>query len=325
MPPQFQFEDPPPYGNVEQLSPLVRRVVANNPSMFTYHGSGTFIIGPSGNSDHVAIIDAGPADDDHVEAVLRAVEGQRVPHLLVPTTPPPHSPATAAIHAATGAPTFGFDPHPPEAIRAHDERVRKAIEAGEEPESEDGEGAGARDFVPDVVTRDGDVVAGQGFTFEALHTPGHISNHLCFALQEEDTLFTGDHVMGWSTTVVPAPDGDLNHYLANLRRLLERPEAIYRPTHGPAITNPVSYVSSLIEHREHRERQIIDALANGPRNIESIVADLYADVDKKLHKAAAAVVYAHLLALSRSGRAVTDGTTGDSADDSAWKADWGLV
>ena len=203
--------------------------------------------------------------------------------------------------------------------------MRKAIEAGEEPESEDGEGAGDRDFVPDVVTRDGDVVAGQGFTFEALHTPGHISNHLCFALQEEDTLFTGDHVMGWSTTVVPAPDGDLNHYLANLRRLLERPEAIYRPTHGPAITNPVGYVSSLIEHREHRERQIIDALANGPRNIESIVDDLYADVDKKLHKAAAAVVYAHLLALSRSGRAVTDGTTGDSADDSAWKADWGLV
>ena len=155
--------------------------------------------------------------------------------------------------------------------------------------------------------------------------PGHISNHLCFALQEEDTLFTGDHVMGWSTTVVPAPDGDLNHYLANLRRLLERPEAIYRPTHGPAITSPVSYVSSLIEHREHRERQIIDALANGPRNIESIVADLYTDVDKKLHKAAAAVVYAHLLALSRSGRAVTDGTTGDSADDSAWKADWSLA
>ena len=325
MPPQFQFEDPPPYGNVEQLSPLVRRVVANNPSMFTYHGSGTFIIGPSGNSDQVAIIDAGPADDDHVEAVLRAVEGQRDTHLLVTHTHPDHSPATAAIQAATGAPTFGFGPHPPEAIRAHDERVRKAIEAGEEPESEDGEGAGDRDFVPDVVTGDGDVVAGQGFTFEALHTPGHISNHLCFALQEEDTLFTGDHVMGWSTTVVPAPDGDLNHYLANLRRLLERPEAIYRPTHGPAITNPVGYVSSLIEHREHREHQIIDALANGPRNIESIVADLYADVDKKLHKAAAAVVYAHLLALSRSGLAVTDGTTGDSADDSAWKADWSLV
>ena len=147
MSPQFQFEDPPPYGNVEQLSPLVRRVVANNPSMFTYHGSGTFIIGPSGNSDHVAIIDAGPADDDHVEAVLRAVEGQRVTHLLVTHTHPDHSPATAAIQAVTGAPTFGFGPHPPEAIRAHDERVRKAIEAGEEPESEDGEGAGDRDFV----------------------------------------------------------------------------------------------------------------------------------------------------------------------------------
>ncbi len=325
MPPEFRFEDAPRYGEVEQLSPLVRRVVANNPSKFTYHGSGTFIIGPSGNSDQVAIIDAGPSDDDHVAAVLRAVDGQRVTHLLVTHTHPDHSPATAAIQATTGAPSFGFGPHPPEAIRAHDERVRKAIEAGEEPESEDGEGAGDRDFVPDMVTGDGDIIAGQGFTFEALHTPGHISNHLCFSLREENTLFTGDHVMGWSTTVVPAPDGDLNDYLANLRRLLNRPETTYRPTHGPAITDPVSYVSSLIEHREHREHQIVDALADGPRDIESIVADLYADVDEKLHKAAAAVVYAHLLALSRAGRATTDGAAGDPADDPIWKTDWRLV
>ncbi|SVB03925.1 uncharacterized protein METZ01_LOCUS156779 [marine metagenome] len=325
MPPEFQFEDTPPYGEVEQLSPLVRRVMARNPSKFTYHGSGTFIIGPSGNSNHVAIIDAGPADDDHVAAVLKAVDGQRVTHLLVTHTHPDHSPATAAIQEATGAPSFGFGPHPAEAIRAHDERVRKAIEAGEEPESEDGEGAGDRYFVPDVVTGDGDIITDQGFTFEALHTPGHISNHLCFALREEDTLFTGDHVMGWSTTVVPAPDGDLNDYMANLRRLLDRPETIYRPTHGPAITSPVTYVSALIGHREHRERQIIDALTHGPRDIESIVADLYADVDEKLHKAAAAVVYAHLLALSRAGRAITDGAEEDTLGDLAWKADWRLV
>jgi glyoxylase-like metal-dependent hydrolase (beta-lactamase superfamily II) len=131
--------------------------------------------------------------------------------------------------------------------------------------------------------------------------------------------------MGWSTTVVPAPDGDLNDYLANLRRLLDRPETIYRPTHGPAITNPVTYVSSLIEHREHRERQIVDVLAGGPCDIESIVADLYADVDEKLHKAAGAVVYAHLLALSRVGRVVTDGATDGDADGSTWKADWRLT
>ena len=174
--------------------------------------------------------------------------------------------------------------------------------------------------MPDVATVDGDVIVGDGFTFEALHTPGHISNHLCFALREEATLFTGDHVMGWSTSVIPAPDGDLNDYLANLRRLLHRSETTYRPTHGPAITDPVPYVAALVEHREMRERQIVDALADGPRDITSLVAEMYADVDKKLHLAAGASVYAHLLALSRSGRAerLAD-------DDSDWKSDWRLV
>ncbi|GIT46031.1 MAG: hypothetical protein Ct9H300mP12_06160 [Acidimicrobiales bacterium] len=148
-------------------------------------------------------------------------------------------------------------------------------------------------------------MAGQGFTFEALHTPGHISNHLCFALQEEDTLFTGDHVMGWSTTVVPAPDGDPNHYLANLRPLLERPEAIYRPTHGPAITNPVSYVSSLIKHREHRERQIIDALnPKDPATLSPSWPTCTPTLTRNSTRRRRALVYAHLLALSRSGRAV---------------------
>ena len=329
MPPEFRYEDAPPYGEVEQLSPLVRRVVARNPSKFTYHGSGTFIIGPAPSANpngNVAIIDPGPADDDHVAALLEAVEGQRVTHLLITHTHPDHSPATAAVQEATGATSYGFGPHPVEAIRAYDERVRKAIEAGEEPESEDGEGAGDRNFVPDVVTSDGDVITGEGFTFEALHTPGHISNHLCFALREEATLFTGDHVMGWSTTVVPAPDGDLNDYLANLRRLLDRPETLYRPTHGPAITDPIRYVAALIDHREMREGQIVDALGAGPRGIESIVAELYADVDEKLHKAAAAVVYAHLLALSRAGRAVAETDPEDDGGASSdWKADWRLV
>ena len=320
MAPEFSTEETPPYGEVEQVSPLVRRVVANNPSRFTYHGSGTFIVGPATGGD-VAIIDPGPADDDHVAALLRAVEGQSVTHLLITHTHPDHSPAAAAVKAATGAVTHGFGPHPAEAIRAHDERVRRAIEAGEEPEADDGEGSGDRDFVPDVVTTDGDVITGAGFTFEALHTPGHISNHLCFAFREEATLFTGDHVMGWSTSVVPAPDGDLNDYLENLERLLDRPETTYRPTHGPAITDPIPYVSALIEHRRMRERQIVDALADGPRDIISIVEGLYADIDPKLHKAAGASVYAHLLALSRAGR-VDSLASGDESD---WKADWRLA
>ncbi|MEE2958722.1 MAG: MBL fold metallo-hydrolase [Actinomycetota bacterium] len=323
MPPEFRTEEAPPYGSVEQVSPLVRRVVACNPSKFTYHGTGTFIVGPPSGGE-VAIVDAGPDDDEHVAAVLQAVDGQRVTHLLVTHTHPDHSPATTAVAETTGATTFGFGPHPPEAIAAHDERVRRAIEKGEEPEPEDGEGAGDRDFVPEVLVGDGDVLDGDGFAFEVLHTPGHISNHLCFALREETTLFTGDHVMGWSTTVVPAPDGDLNHYLANLRRLLNRPEATYRPTHGPAITDPVPYVQALIEHREMRDHQIAAALAAGPRDIPSIVNELYVGLHEDLLKAAGASVYAHLVAMQRAGRAVADARDVDDGDGD-WKADWHLV
>jgi glyoxylase-like metal-dependent hydrolase (beta-lactamase superfamily II) len=230
----FLTEDEPPYGAVEQVSPLVRRVVARNPSRFTYHGTGTFILGPP-EGGRVAVVDAGPDDADHVAAVLAAVEGQEVTHLLVTHTHPDHSPATAAVQAATSAPTFGFGPHPEAAVRAHEERKRRAVEAGEEPESDDGEGGGDLGFVPDHAVVDGDVLEGDGLTIECLHTPGHISNHVCFSFAEESTLFSGDHVMGWSTSVIPAPDGDLNDYLANLRRLVGRDEARYRPTHGPAI------------------------------------------------------------------------------------------
>lgn len=321
MPPDFRFEDNPVYGAVEQISPMVRRVVACNPSKFTYHGTGTFIVGPA-SGGQVAIVDPGPDDKEHVEAVLRAVKNQQVTHLLVTHTHPDHSPATTAIKDATGATAFGFGPHPPEALAAHDERVRHAIEVGDEPEPEDGEGSGDRDFNPDVTTGDGDVIEGAGFTFEALHTPGHISNHLCFSLKEEETLFTGDHVMGWSTTVIPAPDGDLNDYLANLRRLLHRPETTYRPTHGTSISDPIPFVSALIEHREMREQQIIGALARRPQSITDLVAELYADVDKDLHKAAGASVYAHLLALSRAGLAVSEAGDGSQND---WEGSWRLI
>ncbi len=305
-------EDTPPYGRVERLSPLVRRLVADNPSRFTYHGTGTFLVGPEGGD--VAIIDPGPDDDAHVEALLAAVEGQAVTHILVTHTHPDHSPATAAVKAATGATTYGYGPHPEAATRAHKERVRLAIEAGEEPEPEDGEGAGDTDFLPDVEVRDTDVVAGEGFTFECLHTPGHISNHVCYALAEEDTLFTGDHVMGWSTTVIPAPDGDLGDYMDGLRRLLGRTEVLYRPTHGPAITEPRPLVAALLDHRQEREDQIVAALAGGPSTIASLVADIYADVDESLHKAAGASVFAHLLALERSGRATADPTPEPEAE-----------
>ncbi len=298
-------EEPPEYGQVEQVSPLVRRIVAENPSRFTYHGTGTFIVGP-GCGGEVAIIDPGPADNAHVSALLAAVEGQAVTHILVTHTHPDHSPATAAVKAATGATTYGFGPHPEAAIKAHEERVQQATEAGEDPEPDDGEGGGDTDFVPDEAIVDADVVAGEHFTFECLHTPGHISNHLCFAMAEEQTLFTGDHVMGWSTTVIPAPDGDLADYMDGLSRLLGRSETTYRPTHGPAITDPVPFVAALLSHRLHREEQIVAALGAGPMDIAALVGDIYSDIDEALYQAAGASVFAHLLALQRKGRATAD-------------------
>ena len=311
------FEEKPPYGVTEQISPLVRRVMAENPSVFTYYGTGTFIIGPP-EGGTVAIIDPGPKEDSHIEALLKAVEGQKVSHLLITHTHPDHSPAAAAIKEATGASTFGFGSHPEISIKAYETRVAKAIEEGKEPEPEDGEGAGDRDFVPDIFVSDGERLEGNGFTFEALHTPGHISNHLCFSLEEENTLFSGDHVMGWSTTVIPAPDGDLNDYLKNMERLTHRSDETYRPTHGPPIKNPVPYVEALIAHRENRSQQILSELAKKPVPIMSIVEEIYKHVDKELHKPAAASVYAHLLALQKEGR-----VTSENAED--FKSCWELT
>ena len=200
------------YGAVAQVSPLIRRVIAHNPSVFTFHGTGTYIVGHG----KVAIIDAGPDLAQHVDAVLAAVRGETVTHLIVTHTHIDHSPATRHIKAATGAETYGFGPHG----------------GGEGPAVEEG---ADRDFVPDHRLADGAVVAGDGWTLEAVHTPGHTSNHLCFALAEERALFSGDHVMGWSTTVVSPPDGDMGAYMVSLEKLKGRDEETYWPTHGPPI------------------------------------------------------------------------------------------
>ena len=292
MAPVFLTEEPPTYGVVQSVSPMVRRIVAKNPSKFTYHGTGTYIIGdPNGNE--LAVIDPGPRDDAHLAALLDAIGNKNVSHILVTHTHPDHSPAATSLSEITSSPTYGFGKHPLAAAKKPD--------GLDETQQDDLEGRGDTDFVPDVEIGNGDVIVGEGFTFEALHTPGHISNHLCFSLEEESTLFTGDHVMGWSTTVIPAPDGNLSHYLSNLRRLLERSEMIYRPTHGPAIEDPLPFVNSLIKHREERTTQIIAAINKEPKTVKELVNDIYSDVDESLHKAAGSSVYAHLLDLARIG------------------------
>jgi glyoxylase-like metal-dependent hydrolase (beta-lactamase superfamily II) len=311
---QFNQDFSPTYGEVVELSPLIRRVVARNPNPFTFTGTGVYLVGRG----EVAVIDPGPTLDDHLDAVLGALEpGERIGHLLVTHTHTDHTAAVPRMVERTGAPTYGFGPHGP--VPAEDpldkvsfdehftDEERAAFEKAwrETPDELKREGPD-QDFAPDVEVSDGDVIAGPGWTMEAVHTPGHTSNHVCFGLREEQVLFTGDHVMGWSTSVISPPDGDLFDYLNSLRKLLDRRDRRYWPTHGPAIDNPQDYVQSFLDHRLHRERQIIVALEAGPTTIKAVVPSMYADVDKRLWRAAANSVYAHLLALHREGRVTVE-------------------
>lgn len=280
------------YGETETLSPLIRRVVARNPSPFTFKGTGTYIVGRG----KVAIIDPGPAQDDHVAAVLGAVAHETVTHILVTHTHLDHSPATAAVKQATGARSFGFGPHG--SGRAED---RAGVERGVVEEG------GDHDFRPDVVMRDGDAVRGSDWTLVAVETPGHTSNHLCFALPEGKVLFTGDHVMGWSTSVIAPPDGDMGAYLRSLDKLLERDDARYWPTHGPAIDDPKPYVRAFIAHRQERADAILARLKAGDRTIPEIVARVYVGLDPRLVTAAGRSVLAHLIEMIERGVALSDG------------------
>lgn len=300
-------ESAPEYGVVEWMSPLVRRVMAHNPSRFTYHGSGTYLVGRGS----VAVIDPGPASWPHVEAVLRALEpGEVISHILVTHTHSDHSPGAQLLQERLPALTHGFGPHgavpvddPTDVITFGDPEADGTSAVAKPVGDELREGADTS-FVPDVVLPDGATVAGDGWTIRAVHTPGHTSNHLCFDLVEEGTLFTGDHVMGWSTSVIGPPDGSLGQYLSSLRLLLDRPDLQYRPTHGPAITQPRALVSAYLAHRLERTEQIVAALRQGPATIATLVPSIYASVSKALWRPAAASMYAHLLHLVDGGRVV---------------------
>ena len=279
---EFSFE----YGRLEPVAPGVRRILARNPSPFTFKGTGTYVVGHG----EVAVIDPGPDLDDHVAALLAGLEGEQVTHILITHTHRDHSPAAKALKAVTGAPTYGFGPH------AGGRRGDTAVEEG-----------GDWDFTPDVRVRDGDEIDGAGWRFEAVHTPGHTSNHLCFALPEEGILFSGDHVMGWSTSVVAPPDGDMSAYMGSLDKLLGRSDQVYWPTHGPAILAPQPHVRAFLAHRREREAGILDCLAGGPRHIVEIVPKLYIGLAPGLHRAAGRSVHAHLLDLVSRGVVAADG------------------
>jgi glyoxylase-like metal-dependent hydrolase (beta-lactamase superfamily II) len=271
----FAFE----YGRLEAVAPGVRRIIAKNPGPFTFRGTGTYVVGDGA----VAVIDPGPDLAEHVAALLASLAGERISHILVTHTHRDHSPAARAVKEATGAPTYGFGPH----------AGGRRGEAGS-PGTEEG---GDWDFVPDIVVHDGDEIAGDKWRFAAVHTPGHTSNHLCFALPDSGILFSGDHVMGWSTSVIAPPDGDMAAYMASLDKLLPRADSVYWPTHGPAITEPQRHVAAFIAHRREREAGVLDCLRAGIETVDAMVARLYLGLDPALRPAAGRSVLAHLIDL----------------------------
>jgi glyoxylase-like metal-dependent hydrolase (beta-lactamase superfamily II) len=288
MPIAFRHEPRVTYGVVQTLSPLIRRIVANNGGPFTYYGTGTYVLGHG----RVAIVDPGPALAEHVDALLSALAAndETVSHQLITHTHNDHSPAARLVRERTGAPTYGFGPH---GLGQYERG--STVEAGADMA-----------FEPDVRLGDGDTVDGDGWSVTCVHTPGHCSNHLCYSIGQERTLLTGDHVMGWSTSVISPPDGDMGDYMASLERLLERDDRTYLPAHGPAVTETEPFVRSLIEHRRERERQILSCLAQGIGRISDMVPRMYAGTDKILYPAAARSVFAHVIHMLERGMLACD-------------------
>lgn len=283
------------YAVLDQLEPGIARVLAHNPSAFTYTGTQTYLVGDA----EIAVIDPGPNMPEHLAALVEAIGGRPVVAILCTHTHRDHSPAARPLADATGAPIIGcvplvLDDAGPRADAAFD-----------------------RDYAPDRVLEDGEAIEVEGRRLTAVATPGHTSNHLCFADEASGALFTGDHVMGWSTTVVFPPDGDMAAYMASLARLQQRDDRIYYPAHGPPITNPRQLVRGFIGHRMQRERQILSLLEAGDRTISEIVAAAYPGLDPRLTIAAGGSVFAHLLDLEARGIVVGDGETWKRASQTA--------
>jgi glyoxylase-like metal-dependent hydrolase (beta-lactamase superfamily II) len=277
-------------GRPEQVMPGVRRLLADNPGPFTFKGTLTYIVGRG----RVAIIDPGPLDETHIAALLDAVRGETVTHILVTHTHRDHSPAAAFIKAATGAKTYAEGPH----------RAARPLFIGE---ARPLDASGDRDFVPDVALADGEVVDGSGWALEAVTTPGHTANHMAFALKGTDALFSGDHVMAWSTPVVAPPDGAMSDYMASLEKLARRNETIYFPGHGGPVKDAPAFVQHYIRHRKAREAALLAALGEGEADIPALVAAIYVGLDPRLTKAAGLSVLAHLEDMVARGVVLTRG------------------
>lgn len=277
------------YGRTDQVSPLIQRLVAPNPGPFTFTGTGVYIVGRTEPGARVAVIDPGPVDPAHEAELRAAVEGRTVSHVLVTHTHRDHVPLARPFAEKTGAVVLAARPP-----------VRETHASGGLDEEEDA------DFAPDRILVGGEVIEGDGWTLEAVATPGHASNHLAFALREENALFSGDHVMGWSTTVVAPPDGNMADYMQSLDAVIARSFSTLYPTHGAPITEPEPFLQAYREHRVRRESQVLKRLEAGDETIEQMLPRLYVGIDKRLWPAAALSVLAHLIKLCREGRVAAD-------------------
>jgi glyoxylase-like metal-dependent hydrolase (beta-lactamase superfamily II) len=282
------------YGACDQVSPLIRRVVANNPGPFTYLGTGTYIVGKG----QVAVIDPGPDLPEHLDALMAALEGETVTHILVTHHHSDHSPLARPLQEKTGAKIYGC------AVGGQAAESTVITEAGHDLA-----------FTPDIdICGGGAVFEGPGWTLEAIATPGHTSNHICFALREENALFSGDHIMGWSTTVVSPPDGDMTAYMQSLDLVKARNFTTLWPTHGPPVLEVEPFIAAYIAHRRAREAQVLKAVTEGHGRIKDMVPVLYAETDKRLWPAAARSVLGHMIDLERRGIVMTDGVPGLDSD-----------
>ncbi|PVE50023.1 MBL fold metallo-hydrolase [Rhizobium rhizogenes] len=288
--PAFDLEFQPAYGTAVKVAENVQRLTVNNPSAFTFHGTNSYIVG-----DHsVAVIDPGPEDEAHFQALMRALEGREVTHIFVSHTHRDHSPLAKRLKAATGAITVAEGPH----------RAARPLHEGERnPFAESADS----DFVPDLALGDNETVTGDGWTLTALHTPGHTANHAAFALDRDGIVFSADHVMAWATTIVAPPDGAMSDYMASLDRLLERDDRLFLPGHGGPVNDPAAFMRGLRTHRRMREKAVLTRIKAGDRTIAEMVKVIYRSTDPRLHGAAALSVLAHIEDLIEKGLVETDG------------------
>ncbi len=288
--PAFDLEFQAAYGTAVKVAENVQRLTVNNPSAFTFHGTNSYIVG--GHS--VAVIDPGPEDEAHFQALMRALEGREVTHIFVSHTHRDHSPLAKRLKAATGAVTVAEGPH----------RAARPLHEGERnPFAESADS----DFVPDLALGDNETVTGDGWALTALHTPGHTANHAAFALDRDGIVFSADHVMAWATTIVAPPDGAMSDYMASLDRLLERDDRLFLPGHGGPVNDPAAFMRGLRTHRRMREKAVLTRIKAGDRTIAEMVKVIYRSTDPRLHGAAALSVLAHIEDLIEKGLVETDG------------------